>query len=193
MRLRLFLFFTIVPFLAFAQPGWLDGYVITNTRDTLYGKIYYAPPGQRSAKITFKEDGKNEKVKYRPFTIKGYFVNKQYFASRIYDVDASSSFGLAVFMRWVNYEKKGPVKIFEYWNTDQQFGFTQTFLAKSEGTSFEIDMMRFKKTTAIFFRDYPELQNDILEGHYGRKQLEEIVDRYNAWRKFDKWNKKYSD
>ncbi len=191
MRHLLLLLIVFTPLLSSAQPGWLEGYVVTNQADTLYGKIYYSPPGHRSAKISFKEEGKNEKIKYRPFTIRGYFVNDMYFVSRIYDIHPSLSYGKGVFMRWVNHGRKVHVKIYEYWNTDKEFGFNQTFLAKSGGSSHEIDPLRFRKTTAAFFKDFPALQKDILSGLYKKKELEKLVERYNSWRMFDKWNEKY--
>ncbi len=186
-------FLFLMPSLCFAQPGWMDGYIVTNQRDTIYGKIYYAPPAHRSAKIAFKAEGEKEKVKYRPFTIRGYFVNDQYFVSRIYDIDASLTYGLGVFMRWVNYDKKGHVRIYEYWNTDGDAGYNETLLVRSQGNSYSINPLKFKRDASYFFRDYKELRSDILKGVYKRRDLQKIVERYNAWRRFDKWNEKYKE
>ncbi len=189
---RLFVIILIfIPSFLIAQFGWVDGFIVRNTGDTIPGKIYYSPPGHRSAKILFKEEGQKEKVKYRPFMIRGYFVKDQYFISRIYDINPSLTYGLGVFMRLVNHGEKSHVKVYEYWNTDREFGYNQTFLVKSGGSSYEINPLKFKKSTAKFFKDFPELHKDINKGMYSRKDLMKIVERYNAWRKFDKWNKKY--
>ncbi len=181
MRLIYLCLLLSIPVFLQAQPGWVKGYIVTNSLDTLYGKIYYSTPAQRSVKILFKEDGYDDKIKYRPFTIKGFFVKDQYFVSRIYDIHPSLSYGLGVFMEVKN-EGESPVKVLEYWNTDKIMGFTQTFLVKSGGKSYEINPLRFKKTVASFFSDYKDLQEDILNGKYKRKDLLSIVKRYNTWR-----------
>lgn len=180
MRL-LSLFVTLCfPLLLSAQIGWVKGYVVTNSQDTLHGKILYTTLGQRSAKCVFKEDGYDDKVKYKPFTIKGYYVKEQYFISRVFDIHPSLTYGLGVFMRLVN-EGESPVTILDYRNTDFEYGFNQIFLVKKGEPSHEIDPMRFRKTTAPFFSDYPELHDDILAGKYKRRDLQLIVKRYNNW------------
>jgi len=174
--------FLLMPILSHAQLGWLPGYIVTNSLDTLHGKIYYSTSGQRSAKCVFKEDGYNDKVKYRPFTIRGYYVNGSYYISRIYDIHPSLTYGLGVFMEYVN-EGEGPVMLLRYRNTDLEFGYFQTFLVKKGETTHEIDYMRFRKTAAAYFSDYPKLQEDILAKKFKKSEIAKIVKRYNSWYK----------
>ena len=136
----------------------------------------------RSARCMFKEDGYNDKVKYKPFTIKGYFVNDQYYVSRIFDIHPSLTYGLGVFMEYVNVGES-PVMILKYRNTNSELGFNQIFLVKRGNPSYEINPMKFKKTTAAFFSDYKKLQSDIEAGMYKMKDLPNIVKRYNSWYK----------
>lgn len=184
-KMRLLSLFLIIcfPIIASAQPGWLRGYIVTNASDTLYGKVYYTTAGQRSAKCLFKEDGYNDKVKYRPFTIKGYYVNKKYYISRIYDIHPSLTYGLGVFMEYINVQDKGPVMLLKYRNTDHEYGFFQTFLLRKGNPSYEINHMKFRKSVAAFFKDYKELHDDILAKKYKKRDLPEIVKRYNNWYK----------
>ena len=190
MRFSIIFIILLFPLFISAQIGWLEGYVVTNSLDTLYGKIQYTTPAHRSVKCVFKENGYNDKVKYRPFTIRGYFVKGQYYVSRIYDIHPSLTYGLGVFMQLMN-EGDRPVMVLEYRNTDQEMGFYQTFLAKKGVQSQEINPMKFKKSVAPFFTDYEELHKDIKKGVYKKKDLHKIVTRYNAWYKAN--IRKYED
>ena len=169
MRL-LSLFITLCfPLFLSAQIGWVKGYVVTNSQDTLHGKILYTTLGQRSAKCVFKQDGYDDKVKYKPFTIKGYHVKEQYFISRVFGPCLHGG------------RDAGPVSILDYRNTDFEYGYNQIFLIKKGEPSHEIDPMRFRKTAAPFFSDYPKLHDDILAGKYKKRDLQLIVKRYNSW------------
>lgn len=182
MRLLSLFIILCFPLLVSAQFGWVKGYIVTNTLDTLHGKILYTTTGQRSAKCMFKEDGYDDKVKYKPFTIKGYYVKDQYYISKVFDIHPSLSYGLGVFMRVVNVGE-GPVSILEYRNTDFEYGYNQFFLVKKGEPSHEINPLKFRKTVAPFFSDYKELQEDILAGKYKKRELDLIVKRYNDWKK----------
>ncbi len=170
-----------LPFMGHAQIGWVNGFIVTNSGDTLSGKIQYNTPGQRSARCVFKEDGYNDKVKYKPFTIRGYIIKDSYYISRIYDIHPSLSYGLGTFMEWINYKEEGPLMLLKYRNTDFEYGFYQTFLVKKGNPSYEINFMKFRKSCAAFFSDFPELQDDITNKKYKKKDLPEIVKRYNNW------------
>lgn len=173
--------FLTLPFLhAKAQPGWSEGYIITNAGDTLHGKIRYLTPAERAARILFKEEGYHDRIRYRPFSIRGYYVEGQHYISRMYDVKPSPSYGLGVFMR-VRTVGESPVQILDYRNTDDDRGYTETFLVKNGGKAYRVNPMRFKRDAARYFRDYKELQEDILQGKYSRRQLADIVKRYNQW------------
>ena len=141
MRLLSLFFILCFPLFLSAQIGWVKGYIITNTLDTLHGKILYSTEGQRSAKCTFKQDGYDDKVKYKPFTIRGYYVKDQYYISKVFDIHPSLTYGWGVFMRVVNIGES-PVTILNYRNTDFEYGYSQVFLVKIGEPSHEIDPMR---------------------------------------------------
>ncbi len=159
-----------------------EGYIVKFQGDTLYGKIRYSTPALRSAKVIFKQEGYDERVVYRPFQIKGYFVEEQYYESRIYDIHPSLSYGLGVFMQRLN-EDNAPVKLYQYWNTDRERGFTQTFLHREGEPLLEIQVLKFKKQVAQFLKDCPEINTSFLKGKYNKRHLRSIVDKYNVWKK----------
>ena len=165
--------------MADAQLNFVDGYIITNENDTLYGKIKSTTPAQRSSNITFMEDGERERLKYKPFQIKGYYIENQAYESKIYDIDPALPYGYAVFMERIN---QGAVKVYYYWNTDKERGFTQTFLENDGDYLVEVNPLQFKRQMVQYFEEYPRLQNKIKTGEYKKKQLMEIVDEYNEWK-----------
>lgn len=165
---------------SFAQFPFVDGYIVTNTRDTIHGKIKYTPPGHRSAKIVFHDMENEEKVKFKPFQIQGFHVNGETYESKIYDINTELTYGLGVFMKRLNNE--GPLKLYEYWNTDKERGFTMTFLENDGDYLFEINYLQFKKQLVVYFEDFPQLQAKINRGAFKKKDLPKIVEEYNYWK-----------
>ena len=162
-----------------AQLNFVEGHIITNDNVTLHGKIKSTTPGQRSTQIVFIENGEKEKLKYKPFQIKGYHVDGMTYESKIYDFDPALPYGYAVFMERIN---KGTVKIYYYWNTDKERGFTQTFLENDGDYLVEVNPLTFKRQMVQYFEEYPRLQSKIKRGDYKKKQLEEIVQEFNDWK-----------
>ncbi|MEM7102963.1 MAG: hypothetical protein AAF502_07540 [Bacteroidota bacterium] len=162
-----------------AQTTWTKGYIVTNPGDTIRGKIKETTPGQRSVQIVFRGNNSDEKIRYKPFNIKGFHVNERYYESKIYDVDVDLNYGFGVFMERMN---KGIVQIYHYWNTDKDRGFTQTFIENDGDYLLEVNFMRFKWQMAKYFEEYPELQARIKDGEFKKKDLMKIVDEYNRWK-----------
>ena len=179
----LFLFiFTLIVSAAHAQLNYVDGYVITNRNDTLFGKVKYSTPALRSSKVIFMENNAKEKTRYKPFQIKGYYVEKTSYDSKIYDIDPALPFGYGVFMERRN---EGVLKVYYYWNTDKERGFTQTFLENDGDYLMEVDFIGFKKQMTRYFEDYPKLQSKIKRGTYKKRDLDKMVAEYNEWKRGD--------
>ena len=163
----------------FAQINFLDGYIINNKNDTIYGQIKYTTPALRSSKVIFMKAGETEKVTYKPFQIKGYYVAETSYDSKIYDIDLSLPYGFGAFMERRN---EGIVKLYYYWNTDKERGFTQTFIENDGDYLLEVDYVGFKRQMTRYFEDFPKLQSKIKQGTYKKKDLEQIVAEYNEWK-----------
>ena len=163
----------------FAQINFLDGYIISNKGDTIYGKIKYMTPALRSSKVIFMKSGDSEKLTYKPFQIKGYYVAETIYDSKIYDIDLSLPYGYGAFMERRN---NGIVKLYYYWNTDKERGFTQTFIENDGDYLLEVDYVGFKQQMTRYFEDFPKLQSKIKQGTYKKKDLEQIVMEYNEWK-----------
>ena len=178
-RLLFILIMMLGAALSYGQFNFLDGYIINNQNDTIYGKIKYTTPAIRSSKVIFVKNGDEERLTYKPFQIKGYYVENTVYDSKIYDVDLALSYGYGVFMERRN---NGIVKLYYYWNTDKERGFTQTFIENDGDYLLEVDFVGFKRQMTRYFEDFPKLQSKIKQGTYKKKDLEQIVAEYNEWK-----------
>ncbi len=181
-RLLMLLFFIIGISTAQAQLNFVDGYVVTNRNDTLYGKIKYSTPALRSSKVVFLENGTDKRRPYKPFQIKSYYVESTTYDSKIYDIDPALPFGYGVFMERRN---EGVLKVYYYWNTNKERGFTQTFLENDGDYLMEVDFIGFRKQMVLYFEDYPKLQSKLKKGTYKKRDLDKIVAEYNEWKRGD--------
>jgi len=157
MKIRLLLTVLMTFSLAFsyAQMNFVNGYIISNKNDTIRGKIKYATSAQRSSKVVFIKNGDEEKLTYKPFQIKGYYMDGSIYDSKIYDIDLALSYGYGAFMERQN---EGIVKLYYYWNTDKERGFTQTFIENDGDYLLEVDFVGFKRQMTRYFEDFPKLQ-----------------------------------
>ncbi len=178
-RLLFILIMMLGAVLLYGQFNFLDGYIISNQNDTIRGKIKYTTPALRSSKVIFVKNGDEERLTYKPFQIKGYYVENTVYDSKIYDVDLALSYGYGVFMERRN---NGIVKLYYYWNTDKERGFTQTFIENDGDYLLEVDFVGFKRQMTRYFEDFPKLQSKIKQGTYKKKDLEQIVAEYNEWK-----------
>lgn len=177
------IFFVISIFLSFMVYGQInydDGYVIDINDFTLKGKIMASNPNLYSTQITFINARTNEKRVYKPSDIKSWHVdanNISYF-SKTYRLSPIKAY--QVFMRR-KCNGKGKVKVYEYWNTDGNMGYVQTFLEKDDELT-EISFGSFKKFMATYFEDYPALVEKINAKKFKKREFMKIVQEYNDWR-----------
>ena len=90
--------------------------------------------------------------------------------------------GFTVFMRRLC-DGQGKVKLYEYWNTDGEHAFSQTFIER-DGKMTEVQYGRFRKFMSEFFKDYDELKKKIDNKEYKKKDILDIIAEYNAWREY---------
>ena len=180
MKLLPVLAFLLFAFTSSAQMNYSEGYVILKGNKKVVGKIKSTPPSTQSLKVTFKTDKGHVKT-YTPNEIKAWGTDKKNlrYESKGHRISATKVY--AVFMRRIC-DGEGPVKLYEYWNSSTEFGFTQTFLERKK-TMKEVKSTKFRKNISNYFSDNLELKKAIEAKKYKRKQLLEIVKRYNSWAK----------
>ncbi len=155
------------------------GYIVTNKGDTARGLIKYARQYELSLRVFFKDEKSREPQELHPFTIRSYFVRNETYESKIYDYAPEQPDGFAVFMRRMN---TGFCRIYEYWNSDKERGFTQVFLEKGSKPMQEVNFFGFKTQMMNYFSDFPQLSAKIERTLWHRSDLNKIVEEYNVWK-----------
>lgn len=155
-------------------------YVIDVNDRKLYGTVILGPPAINSSMIKFKNNETGTVSKYRPDEIKCWVSGDLIYESKVYAINEHK--GFSVFMLRLSTDK-GKVKVYEYYNTNGEMGYTQTFLEKDGGMT-EVNYARFRKHMATYFKDNKELAQKITDKKYKKKDLLQIVEEYNNWREF---------
>jgi hypothetical protein len=164
------------------KPG--KDFIINIADDTIWGKISgNLTPSTASLKISFIDNKSGTKRNYKPYDINSwhpygldyYFESKEYRPNGMRAADQ----GYAVFMKcFTPYE--GSVRYYEFYNTDGNEGYYQSFLQK-RGDMVEVKFERFYAQLAEYFADYPELSAKIKAKKFKKTELAKIVDEYNMW------------
>ncbi len=179
------IFYTILLFVstsAYCQMNWDDGYVIDINNTRVDGKIMSSTPAMYSVRITFKSNETGQVGYYRPTDLKTWHITKGDLVYESKNYFINSNKGFAVFMRRLC-DGKGKVKLYEYWNTDDEMGYTQTFLER-DGEMTEVQYGRFRKFMADYFSDCEELKEKIEKKQYKKNDILDIIAEYNEWREF---------
>jgi hypothetical protein len=166
----------------FAGPVVAQGsdYVVDINDRKIVGTIKLNTPAINSSMIRFKVNNESSFEQLRPDKIKIWSVGTQVFVSKIYSVDESTTF--SVFMKRVSPEK-GKVHLYEYYNTSDDMGYTQTFIEKDRKLT-EVNYAKFRKQMSLLFEDCKELSQKITDKKFKKKQLLDIIKEYNEWREY---------
>jgi hypothetical protein len=170
-----FLTICLVQQLSIAQ----NDYVIDINDQKIYGKVILSTPAMNSSQISFKNQSGLVK-KYRPDEIKEWSSGNLTYETKVYAINERK--GFSVFMLRLS-PNKGKCRLYEYYNTNGDAGYTQTFLDK-DGALTEVDFGRFRKQMAIYFEDNKDLAADIANKKYKKKEILTIIEIYNDWREF---------
>src|SRR5687767_4452967 len=82
-RLIFFIAALMVTTSGFSQSDFRKGYIITSTRDTLFGLVDYKEGSKPYKSCTFKKTEDQSPTNYEPTEISGYgFVEGKYFESK---------------------------------------------------------------------------------------------------------------
>lgn len=156
-------------------------YIIDINDMKIMGTLKLNTPAINSSQIKFKANGKEVFEKYRPDEIKEWGTGGGLiYESKVYAI--SEQKGFSAFMLRLT-PPGGKVQLYEFYNTQGDVGYTQTFLERDRGLT-EVEFGRFRKQMAAYFKDHEELAKDITNKKYKKKDLLTIIEVYNEWREF---------
>lgn len=154
-------------------------YVIDINDRKIYGTVILSTPAINSSQISFKDQSGTVK-KYRPDEIKSWSRGNLIYETKFYALGKRK--GFSVFMLRLTPEK-GKCHLYEYYNTNGDMGYTQTFLEKDKKMT-EVDYGRFRKQMTEYFKDNKELSEAISKKKYKKRDLLTIIELYNEWREY---------
>ena len=159
-----------------AQYGYIKGYVVTTSNDTIYGEVKdrNAFPNILFDKIKFKPENGGSKIVLSANQIKGYKKGDDCFES------ISCFLDTAVFVKVV---KDGFLTLYkyEYGSFENTSGFGCTFLLKKQDNPCvtEISSADAKSQLLDYFNDSNLVRDRIRENDVSSDQLADIVNIYN--------------
>ncbi|MCA6074875.1 hypothetical protein [Fulvivirga sedimenti] len=162
MRGLIILFILLGSYTLYAQDQ-----LVTVQGDTLSGTIEILFPEELYEEIIF-DDGSDKK------RLKAYE-----FQSIIKDGQKYRTIKQGDKYRIMMLEKDGYLSLYRF-RIDKNFAFAGTYLYKMDGTGIEVPTMLFKKTMTKFLDGCNAITLGLEDGTYKRKEMEELVDAYNA-------------
>jgi hypothetical protein len=142
-------------------------YAITAAGDTLRGEVRVFNSGP-DKKVQVLSEGK-KKTSVRLLQVRRFQSENE-----IYE-PVKGPLGYA-FMKLV---KEGYLNYYLF-QRDNQVTYDGQFLVKRDGTTLEVSNINFKKSLSRFLQDCEEVEADVEAGKYSRKEIEKIVEAYNA-------------
>jgi hypothetical protein len=142
-------------------------YAVTTKGDTIYGKIKALTFGP-DKKLQVTEQGK-KKITYPLFQVQSFTQDGDVY------VPAKGPAGYT-FMKVL---KSGYLSLLAF-QLENQVTFDGRYLLKKNGEGVEVPNLAFKKTLRNFLSDCGNIGEKIESGTYGKKDLDLIIDEYNA-------------
>ncbi|HEY9045460.1 MAG TPA: hypothetical protein VIN08_06170 [Ohtaekwangia sp.] len=142
-------------------------YVITTKGDSITGTVKQLVFGPDKKVQVTKADKKKEIIpifQVKRFSLKG---------EKYQPVKGPNGYS---FMKLL---KEGYVSLFAF-QQENQTSYDGRFLLKRDGEGTEVPNLSFKKMMTRFFDDCASVSTRIDEGTYGKKELLQIIDEYNA-------------
>lgn len=181
----------------FSQKGYYNGYVITNSNDTIFGLIKdrKEPPfGKIYKKIQVKADQKQFFAKkFSANEISEYKINNSLYESHWYysyynlfneEIKSINGLGKKVFLKVITKDYLSYYQLEYYDSETDTFETIDLFKRQNEDYFVKATQGIFglkKKKLSIYFQDYPELAYKITTKQI--KTPSEVVYYYNYWYK----------
>lgn len=182
----LFMLFTLT---AYAQY-YVDGYVVKESGDTIFGKLERLSSERSCLKIKFIDSNGN-KVKFKDSEVYAYKIGEDLYFKKPYEAPIRILDNMIGFMKLID---DGKVKLYEFSFQVHQaggpaypggpvtIGYATSkkhhYLEKNE-QFIRVKKMGFKQTMSKYFSDSEAVADKIKKRHYRYKDIVAIVEMYN--------------
>ena len=147
--------------------AYSQDYLVTNTGDTLRGKVKIMSYDQLDRVQVGEKKNKT--------TLTARQVKTAFTEGETYHPQQSNHT-----IRFMKLVKPGYLSLYAFKEENQNF-YGGRYLIKKDGTKTEVPNLAFKKIMTEFLGDCPELREKIKSGQYGRNDLDQIIDTYNSY------------
>ncbi len=182
-KIALFFIFVLIGVVTRAEDNYKNGYIITNTNDTIKGLVDFKMNKINSEICRFKLSEKDKVREYHPYEISGYrFVDeKKYYVSRTITLDS------IVKKVFLEYLVQG-MKDLYYYQNDNEYYFLEGENGKMNEISKEPDRIvdnkivsdhRYKGKLMYTFRDCADIRRNVEKGRFDRKTMIELTRKYH--------------
>lgn len=142
-------------------------YLVLTKGDTLYGKVTHLNYG-KDQKVQLI-DSEDKKIVYSMLQVKSFQTKKELFhLIKMYEQYA-----------YMKPESSGYLSLYSF-QRENQVTWDGRFLHKRDGQGIEVPNLGFKKKMASFISECPELSEEVNAGTLSRKDLDEIISKFNA-------------
>jgi hypothetical protein len=168
-----------------AQHDFRRGYVVTNSNDTLWGQIDYAPIQLNSVMCNFRPDSTSPVKIYSASGLKGYsLVPGRRCLSKNIRIGNSSAlhFVECVIMGHVNlyYLKKPRHEYYFLEQNNKMYELKNERITDVEGgVTYSKESEEYKLLLLDLLKDAPEISSQLERTNYSRKSLTELIVKYH--------------
>ena len=160
--------FIVVCLLGYYNSSSQPDYLVLVEGDTLHGKVTHLNYGPEQKVLLADQDKK--KTVYSMLQVKSFQMDGQIFHLLKMN-DRYTYMKLA---------KPGYLSLYNF-QMENQITWDGQFLFKRDGHGIEVPNIGFKKRIADFVSEFPDLAEDVRAGTYARKDLDEIITKYNTY------------
>ena len=165
------------------NSGFFPGYVITHTNDTIHGFVKYINqvPYRVLANIKFKETMNSKAKSYAPGSIAGYMAQHKVFHSLKNPNHGGNQFMQLVIDGYIRMYTSTVTSmgVPQYGSANQKSGY---LLKRGESHLFDYRKSKFKDRVSEYVADHKNLSEMIKQGAYKKRDIIDIVLKYNSWK-----------